>query len=128
VKYLLDTHALLWLAEDSPNVSTRVRGLFADQANEMYFSVASLWEMAVKISLKKLRLPGKLADFVESEVLGNQVKLMPVKAAHTFELEQLPFYHRDPFDRLLICQATYEGMQLISRDSAFRKYDVEPIW
>lgn len=128
MKYLLDTHVLLWLAADNPSLSKWVRETFQDEKAEFVLSAASVWEMAVKISLGKLTLPCKLQEFVDDEVIGNQIALLPIKPVHTYQLEALPFIHRDPFDRLMICQARYEGLTLVSKDSILRKYEVDVAW
>jgi PIN domain nuclease of toxin-antitoxin system len=97
-------------------------------ANEIYLSAASIWEMAIKISLKKLSLTLELNRFVSQHVKGNDIRILTVKAQHTYPLVGLPFHHRDPFDRLLVSQCLSEKLSLISKDATFDKYPIKRIW
>lgn len=128
MKYLLDTHALLWIVEDNENLSKQVKEIYLDPANDIYLSTASLWEMAIKINLDKLQLEEELTKFVHKHVIGNNIEILNVKPEHVDPLVTLPVHHRDPFDRLLISQCTKERMALISKDKTFDKYAVERIW
>jgi PIN domain nuclease of toxin-antitoxin system len=102
MRLLLDTHAFLWFLGDAPELSTQARGLIEDDTNEVLLSVASLWEMAIKISLQKLTLSGPLGQFIPEQLALNSIGLLPITLAHTVAVATLPFHHRDPFDRLLI--------------------------
>lgn len=124
--YLLDTHALLWFLGDDPKLPTEVKELI-ETTEEVYVSIGTFWEMAIKDGLGKLSLPAPIADVMaDCEKLGFSV--LPIKAAHLTDLKSLPFIHRDPFDRLLICQAKAEGMTLITVDENIVKYDVQTVW
>ena len=126
--YILDTHVMLWIANDSDVLTDNVRDIFLDPKNTFAFSIASIWEMAIKISLKKLTLPCSLDSFVEHHVRDNNIKLLSMKTHHCYMLEKLPYYHRDPFDRIIVAQAIQESHTLISKDSALRKYEVKTYW
>lgn len=122
--YLLDTHVLLWIAGDSELLSEKVKEIFLDDKNRIHVSMASIWEMAIKLSLKKLELSCSLSTFVDDHVLGNHIAILNIKSHHCYQAAKLPFYHRDPFDRMMIAQAMQEDLTLLSKDSALRKYDV----
>lgn len=127
MRYLLDTHAFLWLAEDDPRLDTNVRELFVDANNEIFLSAASVWEMAIKASLKKLTLTIPLPRLIAGAV-ERGIQLLSIESEHTFRVEYLPFHHRDPFDRLLAAQASHEGMHLVSRDATFDAYPAPRVW
>jgi PIN domain nuclease of toxin-antitoxin system len=127
MRFLLDTHAFLWLAADDERAPTRLRELFADPSNECLLSAASVWEMAIKSSLGKLSLATPLEHLVRGGI-EQGVRLLPVAAEHAYLVETLPFHHRDPFDRLLVAQALHEGLGLLSRDERLDPYPVERVW
>jgi len=128
MNYLLDTQTLLWIVTDDTRLSKTVSRLFLDQQNEIFLSAASIWEMAIKISLQKLLLKGSLKDFATEHVLGNNIKILPIRLEHLYKLSNLPFHHRDPFDRLLIVQSLSENYPIISSNHAFEQYPVKRIW
>lgn len=128
MRYLIDTHILLWMASEQEQLSRKVRSLLSNEENDVYLSVASVWEMAIKVSLGKLKLGVELNDFVQAQVLENGILLLPVKKEHIYPLIELPFHHRDPFDRLLICQARTESIAILTADKVFKKYDVKSIF
>ncbi|MBD3385391.1 PIN domain-containing protein [candidate division KSB1 bacterium] len=128
MRYLLDTHALLWIVGDDSRLSRKVRRLYLDESNEMLFSMAGIWEMAIKISLGKLHLPATLSDFVREHIRGNKIDILSIELGHLYQLERLEYYHRDPFDRLLIAQAMSENITIISSDGVFERYPVQRIW
>lgn len=122
MNYLIDTHIILWISSDSKRLSSKFKKLFHDEKNTFYISMASLWEMAIKMSLQKLVLPVSFQVFVKSEIINNGIEVINLKPEHIFNLLALPFHHRDPFDRMIIAQAITEKMTLISYDKEFRKY------
>ncbi len=128
MNYLLDTHALLWVVSGADELSETARGIYLNPANEIYFSVAGLWEMAIKINLGKLKLAESLDVFAEKHIVGNDIKLLNISTAHVLPLATLPHHHRDPFDRLIISQCIQERMQLLSRDRQFDLYPVKRVW
>ncbi|MBI4892004.1 MAG: type II toxin-antitoxin system VapC family toxin [Acidobacteria bacterium] len=118
MKFLLDTHLLLWWLADSPQLSAAARDAIADQNNTVFVSAVSLWEVWLKVSLGKLRLPPEF-----DEVLAAQpFEALPLTAAHARELGSLPWLHRDPFDRMLVAQAISARLTLLTADSAVGGY------
>ena len=124
---LLDTHAFLWFSEDSPNLSKNSKSLIENSENNCLISIASLWEMAIKISLGKLKIKIEFKNMVD-EIVNHNFTILPITFEHTVELSSLYFHHRDPFDRLLISQAIIENLTLISADEVFDKYEIKRIW
>ncbi len=119
-RLLLDTHVLLWALEDSQALSVDARQSIADTRNEVFVSAASIWEMAIKRSLGKLRAPDKLADTVQEAGFA----ALPITLAHAEQAGMLPPHHRDPFDRMLVAQALAEGLVLVTDDALIPKYGV----
>lgn len=128
VKALLDTHAFLWAITDDPRLSESARQLFAAPNSDLFLSVASVWEILIKVQLKKLPLPKPAAPFLREHLVRNRIQVLPVSFEHVERLEKLPLEHRDPFDRLLIAQCLEEGLPLVSSDPLLVKYDVTLIW
>lgn len=128
MKILLDTHAFLWFVMDSPKISKRATSLIESTENEVYLSVASVWEMAIKVSIGKLRIDESFEDFIMPELESNQFSLLNIEVRHLGKVVNLPFHHRDPFDRLLAAQSLTMNMPILSRDTAFDLYDVERLW
>jgi PIN domain nuclease of toxin-antitoxin system len=128
MRVLLDTHAFLWWVEDARALSKRARTAIADPANECLFSLASCWEMAIKLSLGKLRLLGAIERFIPEQLSANAFRLLEIDFRHVARVAALPFHHRDPFDRLLVAQALEEHCVIVSADLIFRKYGVSRIW
>ncbi len=119
---------ILWIATDSGKLSGRARETYLDEHNEIYLSVASLWELAIKISMGRLSIKSSLESFVEQHVLGNDIGILKVSSDHIFPVATLPFHHKDPFDRLLIAQSVHEKLAVISTDRKFDAYSIERIW
>ena len=90
--------------------------------------MASIWEMAIKISLQKLEIPDTLSEFVKEHVRGNKIDIMSIELRHLYQLENLSLSHRDPFDRLIIAQAIAENIPVLSKDEAFEDYPIQRIW
>ncbi len=127
MRYLLDTHAYLWMVEGDPNLSRPVAGLLADSANELVLSAASLWEIAIKLSIGKLRLTNSLATLL-NELDRQAIEVLPIRPADLLILENLPFHHNDPFDRLIIAQALHDQIPILSKDGQFQVYGVVVTW
>jgi PIN domain nuclease of toxin-antitoxin system len=127
MKLLLDTHAFIWWDSDPAQLSARALAALRDPANEVWLSVASVWEMVIKAQLGKLALRVPLADIV-SQQQGNGLRVLPVTLAHALGVEGLPAIHKDPFDRVLIAQANAEGAELVSADHVVRQYPVRVLW
>ncbi|MCL4245133.1 MAG: type II toxin-antitoxin system VapC family toxin [Candidatus Dadabacteria bacterium] len=128
MNYVLDTHALLWILAEDGRMSRKAKRLFLDKSNTIFLSIASIWEMAIKISLGKLALDEPLEAFVKNHVERNDIKILEIAPHHIYPLEDLPFHHRDPFDRLIIAQCMTEGFSIICSDKAFDDYPVSRVW
>jgi PIN domain nuclease of toxin-antitoxin system len=125
---LLDTHAFLWFIAGSDELSVTARELIEDENNRIFLSAASLWEMAIKVSLEKLTLNEPFETLIPEQLSQNGIEILNINTAHAAKIIQLPFHHRDPFDRLLIAQALVEDMSLISIDETFDAYEIKRIW
>ncbi len=128
MKALLDTHAYLWMLGDPARLSPRARRACADARSVLYVSVASAWEVAIKLGRGSLRLDVSLAELFAHHRQAARVELLEIKLSHTLEVAALPALHRDPFDRLLVAAARLEGLPVISADAAFDAYGVERVW
>jgi PIN domain nuclease of toxin-antitoxin system len=128
MRLLLDSQALLWFCEGNAALSAVARVAIEDEDNEKLVSHATAWEVAIKISLGKLKLPVPFEDFFPGMLLSNGFRELPHDFRHYRELLTLPFHHRDPFDRLLIAQAKVENLTVVTSDSQFRSYDVVVLW
>jgi PIN domain nuclease of toxin-antitoxin system len=128
MRLLFDTHALIWFAEDHPHLSAPARTAIADGEDEVYCSIASIWEMAIMLSLGKLKMSMPLEGPFERLLARNGFRLIPVEYAHAARVAALPWHHRDPFDRLLVAQAMVEGMALLSHDGQLDAYGIKRIW
>ena len=128
MRLLLDTCSLLWIASDAPEVSPIARALFADADNEVLLSAVSAWEIAVKHALGKLRLPDPPARFVPSMREQHLILPLPLDEQAVLRLASLPSHHRDPFDRMLVCQALADGLTLLTPDPLIQQYPVSTIW
>jgi PIN domain nuclease of toxin-antitoxin system len=128
VNLLLDTHAFLWFLDDDPQLSSKAKKLIEDAANRKFVSVATCWEIAIKVGLKKLDLGEPATTFLPRELAANHFDLAAIELRHATFVETLPPHHKDPFDRLLIAQAIIEGMPIVSADVAFDPYGVSRLW
>jgi len=123
VKYLLDTHILIWLLTEDHKVPKKVKTSIASSKNECFISIVSLWEISIKFSIGRLDLPINLEE-LDRIIVNSGYDYLAIKQSHIFQSAKLPFHHQDPFDRLIIGQAMDEKLQLISKDRHFSKYDV----
>ncbi len=128
MKLLLDTHTFIWWDSEPGKLSSQVLALCQDRQNFLLLSVASVWEMQIKLQLDKLRLTLPLSDLIESQRRTNHLEIVAVLLPHVLALQHLPAYHKDPFDRLLIAQATIEGMVIVSNDPLFSRYTDKVVW
>jgi PIN domain nuclease of toxin-antitoxin system len=125
-RYLADTHALWWAAYEPERLGRRAASVLADSP-EVFMSVVSIWEVAIKVSLGKLHLRSSVSSLI-SELRSRDIQVLPVEPAHAIAVADLPLHHRDPFDRLLIAQAKREKMTLLTCDAAFEEYGVKLLW
>ncbi len=128
MKLLLDTHSLIWFFSGDPKLSNTARIYMEDVKHQKLISLASVWEMAIKQSKKKLTLALPLEDYIQQKLKLEDFELLPIHLNHLAIIATLPFHHNDPFDRLIIAQAMVEKIPILSRDLAFDSYDVERIW
>jgi PIN domain nuclease of toxin-antitoxin system len=124
MRILLDANALLWWREASSRLSPRARDYIGDGRNEISVSVATLWEIAIKRSIGKLRFPDELEQVMREEAFV----LLPISLSHLRAIGDMPLHHRDPFDRLLIAQALTEGIPIATADRRFAAYGVQIVW
>ena len=129
MRYLLDTHTLIWMRDGNPRLHrTKWEPVWNDATNEVYFSIVNLWEIAIKRSLGKLTLEGGLEDFSRTLQDNQGFQLLPVEVHHLSRLETLPPHHGDPFDRLLIAQALELSAHAVTDDPRWKKYAVKCVW
>lgn len=128
VDILLDTHTFLWNGMASPSLSEKAEALIQNPANRKFLSIASPWELSIKISTGKFRLSEPVDIFFEEQMRLDDVHLLPIPLLHLTRVSALPFHHRDPFDRILIAQSLTEGIPLVSADAVFDAYGVTRFW
>jgi PIN domain nuclease of toxin-antitoxin system len=127
MRYLLDTHALIWHLQNDTQLSNQAKSIIEDEENEILATTASLWEIAIKISLKKLELTLH-TDEIYEKLIAMDIRVLNILPNHIRTVQTLPHHHRDPFDRMIIAQAQAENCPIISRDGAFEDYDVPVLW
>lgn len=127
MSYLLDTHTFIWFINGDSSLPEKVINEIKNLNNQCFISIASIWEIAIKSKLNKLSILSefdKIVEFLDQ----NQIEILPISFNHILSLNQLEFYHRDPFDRILIAQAITEELILLSKDKNFILYDVDVFW
>ena len=127
MKYLLDTHTALWALGDKTKLSETAKAIIDDVSLALCVSIISAWEIAMKISIGKLNFAGGSAFFL-AQMRQNGVELLKIEGSHIEYIESLPFYHRDPFDRLLVAAAQADEMTILTADENIHKYDVRAVW
>jgi PIN domain nuclease of toxin-antitoxin system len=128
VKLLLDTHTLFWAIAEPERLSETARSAIEAETAEVYVSVASAWEMAIKVGLGKWPEAAGLLDTIEQSLIVPGFRLLPISVAHTRTAGLLTSAHRDPFDRLLVAQALIEGLSLVSSDSKVVGMGADTVW
>ena len=128
MRALLDTHALLWALGDPSRLSARARRACADPRTVLFVSVASAWEVAIKLGRGSLKLDVTLAELFSRHLAQARIDVLEIKLSHALEVAALPLIHRDPFDRILVATSRLEGLPLISADAAVDAYGVERLW
>jgi PIN domain nuclease of toxin-antitoxin system len=123
---LLDTHAFIWYSENDPKLPESIK-IDIENADRVYLSIASLWEIAIKLSIGKLSLRSNY-ESIESSLEPAGISLLPISFADTVGVMNLPLHHRDPFDRILIAQSINNSLTLVSCDSAFAAYPIQIKW
>ena len=122
MKLLLDSHSFVWWRDESRKLSPTAFAEISNPNNDVFLSVVTVWELQIKIALNKFTVKGELESAVKDEQQNNGFQILPVQLAHALYLENLPPHHKDPFDRLLISQATVEKRTLVTADAEFAKY------
>lgn len=128
MRLLLDTHAFIWLWEDISKIPPRVLAACEDPENQLYLSIASIWEMQIKVAVGRLSFQQPLSEIIEQQKNENGISILPVSLAHVWQLAKLPMYHNDPFDRMLVAQACADQLALITADRHIERYAVELFW
>jgi PIN domain nuclease of toxin-antitoxin system len=128
MRVLIDTHIFIWYIQNSERLPSSVATYINDGRNDIFLSIASVWEMAIKQSTGKLNLGFPFASFIAEQMSINSMELLPLRLDHLEVITTIPFHHRDPFDRILIAQAIQEDIVIISADSIFSSYPVQIIW
>jgi len=128
MRVLLDTHVFLWWITDDAKLPDSIRNFISDGNNELFFSAASCWEIAIKSNLGRISLSHKIESFLPEQMVLNAVQGLPIQISHALYVINLPDHHRDPFDRIIVAQAQLEKMAIITSDPLVTKYDVDVIW
>lgn len=127
MKALLDTHTFLWAISGDERLSRRAAELFAGPS-DLWLSVASIWEILIKVRIGKMPLPVPAGPYIVKKLAQNRIETLPVTRDHVLKIETLPMHHGDPFDRMLIAQSIEEKLPLVTADHVFAHYPVELIW
>jgi PIN domain nuclease of toxin-antitoxin system len=131
MRLLLDTHTFLWHSDGNPQMSATATALLVDPANELFLSMATVWEIAIKVGLRKLTLSSSYVPFMTKAITGYVLTVLPITFEDCAEYETLPFplpKHRDPFDRLIITHAKRNGLSIVGKDVNFDPYGVTRLW
>jgi PIN domain nuclease of toxin-antitoxin system len=123
---LLDTHAFIWLSEDDPNLPITLRETI-ENTDLVFVSIVSFWEISIKLNIGKISLRDDF-NSIESRFKSTKFKLLPISIKDTIRLSELPIFHKDPFDRILIAQAINRSLLVASRDAAFDAYGIQRLW
>ena len=127
MKLLVDTHAFLWFMAGDARLSRTARRAIEDEDGRWCLSAASVWELSIKSSLKRVALPVPAVEYIAEKVQAG-LQVLSVEWVHAATVERLPFHHRDPFDRLLVAQAQIERLAVVTGDAVFRRYAVRVVW
>jgi PIN domain nuclease of toxin-antitoxin system len=127
MKALLDTHTFLWAIAQEGKLSRRAQQVYTG-SNDLWLSVASVWEILIKVQTGRLLLPQPSGPYLVKKLIKDKIEVLPVTLDHVLQVESLPLHHRDPFDRLLIAQSIEEGWPIVTADPLFERYPVDVIW
>ena len=128
MRYLLDTHAFLWWIVDDPRLSAPAAAIIRDPGNEIWFSAASAWEIAIKARLGRITFEDDPVEFIPQQVAAGGFRDLPIRSDHALHASRLAPLHRDPFDRILAAQALVEKMALLTADQRMPRYGVQVVW
>ncbi len=127
MELLLDTHSFIWFFDGNELLSLNARKLIEDPKNKKFISIASIWEVAIKLGLKKLVFDGTISEVAEL-IEQNEFQVLPISITHTITYETLELIHRDPFDRILVAQALVDKLTIITKDENIQKYKAITNW
>src|SRR5437588_9918427 len=127
MKALLDTQTFLWAISGNERLSKRAGQIFTGPS-DLWLSVASVWEILIKVQIGKVHLPVPAAPYIVKKLAQNRIETLPISLDHVLKIETLPMHHRDPFDRVLIAQSIEEGWPIVTADPMFKDYPVQVIW
>jgi PIN domain nuclease of toxin-antitoxin system len=128
VKALLDTHTFIWWAHNDSSLSAIARSVLENRVNEIFLSAVTTWEMAIKYAIGRLSLAQPVSSFVNTQMAQYHIQPLTITFEHTYYVENMPFHHTYPFDRLLIAQAVLEDLVILTRDPEFLQYGVQTLW
>lgn len=128
MRILLDTSTFIWFIGGNKKLSEKAREVIENFENELYMSVTSLWEMAIKIGIGKLELSESFDKLIPKEIKDNEINIIQIELPHLYKMMELPLHHRDPFDRLIIAQGIIRQLPIIGCDKMFKFYDIDIIW
>jgi len=128
MRALLDTHAFLWWISDDARLSDRCRAIISSGVNEILFSAVSAWEIAVKVGIGRLAVPGDLENYTMEQVSRNRFEVLPISISHALRVSRLPNHHKDPFDRMLVAQAQVEKVTILTSDAQIARYPIRVTW
>ncbi|MBN2147526.1 MAG: type II toxin-antitoxin system VapC family toxin [Anaerolineales bacterium] len=128
MKVLIDTHTFLWWNTDDPLLSARAKEIIADGRNEIFLSAASVWEIVIKTAKGRLILPEAPAAYISSRMSLYRFRSLAIQISHAAHVYELPPYHNDPFDRMLVAQSQLESLPLVTKNEDIRRYDLQTIW
>jgi PIN domain nuclease of toxin-antitoxin system len=127
MNFLLDTHTILWYLSGNKNISSKAKDAIENRENNKFCSIASLWEVAIKISLNKLNFDFDLNEFLKY-IDDTGIEIIHISKVHIIKVSSLKFIHRDPFDRLIISQAAINNLTIITNDDDIKKYPISTYW
>lgn len=128
MKVLLDTNAFLFIISDDPKLPGHAKEIFLNNKNDIFLSIVSIWEIVLKATIGKLTIQSPYDKFLQDQIIKNNILLLLLKPQHIYLLEKLPHIHKDPFDRILICQSKSEKLPVMSSDMTFKSYGINVIW
>lgn len=125
---MVHTHTFLWFITGDARLSRVAEQLLEDEQCDLLLSIASVWEIAIKVGLGRLPLPYPIREFLPQQIAENELTLLPIRMNHALEVVGLPMHHRDPFDRMLVAQALSEDVPILSADGSLDPYGVHRVW
>jgi PIN domain nuclease of toxin-antitoxin system len=128
MKFLLDSHVFIWLFAAPEKLGEKARSIIEAQDSELLLSAASIWELGVKHQLGKLSLPLPIEEYITSRAQDAGIGLLPISPIHCFRVTELPFHHKDPFDRMIVAQALTENLTVLTHDSILSEYNILIQW